>query len=145
VVCISLICLSPVEARATFVSSSRTSFLSSQDRVFFTRGGAAAVAEEDSDFEIESSDYDEDEEDDLVKSATSSISKVAKKAVGSALASTKPQKKKSSVAKLFKMPYIVGACLNPFTMLSMIKGYWASLVDLNYLKENVVSVYRILC
>merc|ERR1712232_778593 len=34
------------------------------------------------------------------------------------------------------VPYIIRACLNPFTLLSMTKGYFISLFDINYLKEE---------
>jgi hypothetical protein len=140
VVALSAICLLSVDAR-TFVGSSSVSFLPSQQRAsLLVRGGASAVVEDEEDVsEIESSDYDEGVEDNLVKSAQSTIAKKAKKAVASSLAATKPKKKKSSLMKLLRIPYIFGACLNPIVMAQMIKGYWVSLFNLNYLQENTVS------
>lgn len=116
-----------------------------QSRAFFSVRGGASVDVDD----IESSDYDEEEEEEededpkLAKSTQAAISKASKKAVSSTLASTKPaktKKKSSSLLKLLKFPYIVGACLNPFVFTKMIKGYWVSLFNLEYLKENVVSI-----
>jgi hypothetical protein len=143
VVTLSSICLLSVDAR-TFVGSSSVSFLPSQQKAsLLVRGGAsAAVLEDEEDVsEIESSDYDEGVEDNLVKSAQSTMAKVAKKAVASSLAATKPKpkKKKSSLMTLLRIPYILGACLNPMVMAQMIKGYWVSLFNLNYLSENTVS------
>lgn len=119
-----------------------------QSRAFFSVRGGASVDVED----IESSDYDEEEEEEeededpkLAKSTQAAISKASKKAVSSTLASTKPaktKKKSSSLLKLLKFPYIVGACLNPFVFTKMIKGYWASLFNLEYLKDNVVSIFK---
>ena len=148
VVYLSTLCLVSVEARTlmggpsmSFVRPSHTSQVSS---LLVYRGGAAAVADKEMP-EIESSDYDEEEEDDdeeeetLAKATQKKVTKAAKKAVASGLAASKPKKKKSSGLKLFKFPYILGAIFNPFTLIQMTKGYWSSLFDLNYLKENDVS------
>lgn len=140
VVALAAISLHSVDAGRTFVSSSSISFLRSQERTsLLLRGGASAVLEDQDDVsEIESSDYEEDEEDDLVKSARSTIVKKTKKAVAASLAATKPKKKKTSIVKLLRIPYILGACLNPAIVVQMIKGYWASLFNVNYLKDNTV-------
>jgi hypothetical protein len=45
------------------------------------------------------------------------------------------KKKKSSILKIFHVPYIIGACLNPVTLFKMTKGFWVSLFDLDYLKQ----------
>ena len=150
VVAIVAICLVsyPVEARA-FVSVRNSHSI--QSTAFVSVRGGATALEEEEELEIESSDYedsDEEEEDPkLAKSAQTAVSKVAKKAISSTLASTKPAKKtkNSGLSKLFKIPYIVGACLNPIVLVKMIMGYWASLVNLEYLKENVVSSGLFLC
>ena len=65
----------------------------------------------------------------------------AKKAVDAQLSETKPPSVKKAAIKqprrrLFKLPYIVRALLNPFTALAMTKAYWASLVDLNYMQRQ---------
>jgi hypothetical protein len=134
------------------------------------RGGAATAAvEEDDDIEFESSDVDAedemetDDEDEeavevdpkLTKSATSAAYKTkakakaaAKTAVSATLqasaAKLKPKKKKSaSLLRMFAIPYIIRACLNPFTLIKMTRGYFASLVNLKYLDEKVVSTYNL--
>lgn len=126
----------------SYVSFVRPSHADQVSSVLVRGGAATAVADEDMS-EIESSDYDEDEEEEeektLVKATQKKVTKAAKKAVASGLAASKPKKKKSNGLKLFKIPYILGAVLNPFTLIQMTKGYWASLFNLNYLKQNEVS------
>jgi len=123
----------------SYVSFVRPSHADQVSSVLVRGGAATAVADEDMS-EIESSDYDEDEEEEeektLVKATQKKVTKAAKKAVASGLAASKPKKKKSNGLKLFKIPYILGAVLNPFTLIQMTKGYWASLFNLNYLKQN---------
>jgi hypothetical protein len=106
--------------------------------------------------EIESSDEDEEEEEEdeveekldpkLVRAAQAASSKVkakavkaaqqaSKKAVASTLLANKPKvikKEKTGFAKLFQIPYIIKACLNPFIFVQMTKGYWKSLVNHKY-------------
>eukprot|EP00980_Cylindrotheca_fusiformis_P016682 scaffold5024_cov136-Cylindrotheca_fusiformis.AAC.11 len=118
-------CLLSVDAARTFVGWSSARSVQSNGRTpFLVRGGASAILEDDDVSEIESSDYDEEEEDELVKSAQSTMMKKTKKAVASSLAATKPQKKKKSFLKIPKLPYIIGACLNPVVVAQMIKGSW---------------------
>ena len=126
----------------------------------FVRGGATEVEsekqidldEDDDEMEIESSDDEEELDPKLAKSALTAASKRKAKAAGAVKAavssklqetatSKEPSKKKSSksILKLLKIPYIVQACLNPFILLRMTKGYFASLVNLDYLKEKKVS------
>ena len=152
IVAICLVSYHPVEATRAFISVRNLHTI--QSTAFVSVRGGATTVEEEEELEIESSDYDESEEEEeeddpkLAKSTQKAISKVAKKAVTSTLESTKPVAKKtknSSLLKLFKIPYIVGACLNPIVLVKMIKGYWASLVNLEYLKENVVSSGLFLC
>ena len=146
---------------------SKTTRIDNNPLLLNVRGGDATsleVEESDAeDFEIESSDeeYDDDDEEEesedeldpkLAKSAQSSATKVrakataaAKAAVNTKLEKTAPvltKKKKSSsggLLKLFHIPYIVKALFNPFTLMQMTKGYWASLFNLNYLDENKVT------
>jgi hypothetical protein len=106
--------------------------------------------------EIESSDEDEEEEEEdeveekldpkLVRAAQAASSKVkakavkaaqqaSKKAVASTLLANKPKvikKEKTGFAKLFQIPYIIKACLNPFIFVQMTRGYWKSLVNHKY-------------
>lgn len=107
------------------------------------RGGAFV----DSDEEYDSDEYDSDDEDEPIvakaKKLASSTKNKVQKAKGAAA------KAKVSVAMassgggdgglggLYRhyVPYIIRACLNPFTLLSMTKGYFISLFDINYLRE----------
>jgi hypothetical protein len=65
-----------------------------------------------------------------VKTATQST----KAALESTLLASKPKTKngKSGLAKLFQLPYIVKACLNPFIFIQMTKEYWLSLLNHKY-------------
>jgi hypothetical protein len=121
------------------------------------RGGATAVGDkeeiefESSDEELEEeSDEEEEEEEEeeldpkLAKSAQAKAAsvktKMAKAAVKAAVsASVMPQKKKknsSSRLSFFHIPYIIKACMNPFTLMKMTRAYFASLIQLDYLKET---------
>merc|ERR1719444_147546 len=51
----------------------------------------------------------------------------------------KSRKRRKSLLKIFRLPYVVRAFLNPFTVASMTKHYFASLFNVNYLEENVDS------
>lgn len=113
------------------------------------RGGAIAS---DSD---EYDEYDSEEEDEPIvttakKLAASTKTVAAKKKsaavkakvkvamASSSSSATKTVAKKSGGGNLYKryVPYIVRACLNPFTLLAMTKAYFVSLCDINYLKED---------
>ena len=59
----------------------------------------------------------------------SSSSSSAKKSSASA-----GKQNNRSLYKRF-VPYIIRACINPFTLLAMTKSYFVSLCDINYLKE----------
>lgn len=130
--------------------------------LFQTRGGATVLdsddEEEDSDVESEdeSESEEEDEEFDAVMAA--SAAKAAAKSRARKAAATKQSvnaklakmpvkhsKKKSStsILKMLHVPYILRALLNPITIFTMAKGYWASLFNLDYLKA--VCVYLICC
>ena len=61
--------------------------------------------------------------------------KVAMMSSSSAKSSASAGKQNSrSLYKRF-VPYIIRACINPFTLLAMTKSYFVSLCDINYLKE----------
>lgn len=124
------------------------------------RGGSTAIdldeiessdeEAEETEGEEEESDYEEEEEDvvsSVAKSAKTALGKATQKAAQKAVKTTvsaalKPKKKKKKSAaafglmKYFRVPYIVKACLNPFVFIQMTKGYWASLFDVNYMKEK---------
>ena len=159
VAAIAVLFVQQVDAKA-FTGASSISFVGSQERshlvkfenthlVELLRGGASVDVDSNDEFEIESSD-EEEEDVKLTKSALSAAAKVkakAKSATKAAVSSTlqataavKPRKKtKSGIMKLLTIPYIVKACFNPFVLIQMTKGYWASLFNLDYLKDKVVS------
>ena len=136
-----------------------TSSSSIPQLLVFRGGGADSDEEYDSD-EYDSeydSDEEEEEEEPIVtkakKLATSTKSATQKKAlkqtavknaalkskVSVAMASSSSSKavtKKKGVYKRF-VPYIVRACLNPFTLVAMTKAYFVSLLDINYLNKEV--------
>eukprot|EP00581_Thalassiosira_minuscula_P007920 CAMPEP_0183712738 /NCGR_PEP_ID=MMETSP0737-20130205/7804_1 /TAXON_ID=385413 /ORGANISM="Thalassiosira miniscula, Strain CCMP1093" /LENGTH=212 /DNA_ID=CAMNT_0025941415 /DNA_START=20 /DNA_END=658 /DNA_ORIENTATION=+ len=120
------------------------------------RGGAIA----DSDDEYDS-EYDSDEEDEPIvvkaKKLASSTKSVAQKKKAAAVKSkvkvamaassasaTKTVAKKAGGGSLYKryVPYIIRACLNPFTLIAMTKAYFVSLCDINYLKEEQSQTLR---
>lgn len=106
------------------------------------RGGATV---EDDEIEFESSDeeVDSEEEEDfdpkLAKSTQTAASNARTKAAKAAISEVVSTKKSSgsTVLKLLSIPYIVKACLSPFTLIKMTQGYFASLFNLNYLSDNV--------
>ena len=122
-------------------------------------GGAAAAtaATGEDDIEFESSDEDvnesedEEEEDEeehveldpkLAKATQQKAATIKTKMVKEAVAAVvKPPKKKSSVSlmSMLHVPYIIKACLNPFTFFQMTKAYWSSLFKLDYLAANTDS------
>ena len=129
--------------RAAFAPRASVVPLSSQAWGLSLRGGATLVTEEDSDEEEESENEEEEEEEEedefdasLAAAAVKSTQK-AKKKTQSAVKETvsaklaKP-KKKESLLKLLRVPYIIRAFLNPVTILSMTKHYWLSLINLEY-------------
>mmetsp|Transcript_22774 Transcript_22774/g.37721 ORF Transcript_22774/g.37721 Transcript_22774/m.37721 type:complete len:227 (-) Transcript_22774:282-962(-) len=118
---------------------------------------------EEQDSDGEDTDDEEEEEEEkvdpkLTKAAIKSTSKAktkkttaAKKKVSAKLKSTpskaaplkatpvsksKPKKKGKSLMQVLKVPYILRACMNPFTVFAMTKAYFASLFNFNYLKED---------
>lgn len=121
------------------------------------RGGATLVAddeeedldeeeeeEEASEDELVDSDDEEEEEDEfdasLAAAAVKSTQKTKSKTQSTKTSTVKQtmsaklvQPKKKKKGSLFKaVPYILRACLNPFTVMSMTKHFWVSLFNLEY-------------
>ena len=122
------------------------------------RGGATVVADEDEDeesededevVELDSDDEEvEEEEEEESKALVASLAAAALKSTKKTKAKTQlsksssvkktmssklsTPKKKGSLLKFFRVPYIIRACLNPFTVMSMSKHFWLSLVSLDY-------------
>jgi len=108
-----------------------------------------AGAIEDSDDEYDD-EYDSEEEEEVVVKKT----KLSKSAVKASKKSStkKKQEVKAKVSKtlekkpkkksLFKIPYLLRAFLNPFTVAAMIKGYMASLFNIDYLQQDSSSSLR---
>lgn len=101
------------------------------------------------DYDSEYDEYDEESEDEeivkLSASAKKAMEKVktkkkaqAKKTVSASLGKTKSKKIKGP-SPFKKIPYIVRALMNPFTVFAMTKGYFASLFNIDYLQEVGVS------
>ena len=63
--------------------------------------------------------------------------KVAMMSSSSSSAKSSALAGKQNNRSLYKrfVPYIIRACINPFTLLAMTKSYFVSLCDINYLKE----------
>ena len=134
-----------------------TSSTTQHQQLYNIRGGDS---EEEYDSEEEEYDSDDEVDEPIViktkKLASSTKNTVQKKNTSNvkskvkvALASSSSSSKKVSVSNnnsgrsMYKryVPYIIRACLNPFTLMRMTKSYFVSLCDINYLKE----VRYILC
>lgn len=115
------------------------------------RGGARRVSDE-YDSDVDEYDSESEEEERVVrlskstrKAAAKSKSKKAafvKKAVSSGLSETKPTKQSASLLQILHVPYILRACLNPFTFLTMTKAYFVSLFNIDYLVEDSSQTLR---
>lgn len=113
-------------------------------RILSTRGGDDATL-------AESDDEEEEEEDKPVSKLASSAVKSTEKTrskqtakVKAAVSEGLSQKKQTAVQKKKKrkglrLPYIIGACMNPFTLIAMTKAYWASLFNLDYIRKVCAS------
>jgi len=121
--------------------------------------GGAVTTESDSDYDEDEydSEYEDEEAEPIVvtakKLATSTKAAVQKKKtaaikskvkVAMATSSSKSVAKKTSGGSMYKryVPYIVRACVNPFTLFAMTKAYFMSLCDINYLKEDDAQTLR---
>lgn len=128
-----------------------TSSTTQHQQLYNIRGGDS---EEEYDSEEEEYDSDDEVDEPIViktkKLASSTKNAVQKKNTSNvkskvkvALASSSSSSKKVSVSNnnsgrsMYKryVPYIIRACLNPFTLMRMTKSYFVSLCDINYLKE----------
>ena len=109
------------------------------------RGGAAAVDDDSDDY-----DADDDDDDEKLATSTKTVSQRKKTAAikskvkvamtsssSSGPASSTTSKSAPKRKSLYRshVPYIIRACLNPFTLIAMTKAYFVSLCDINYLKE----------
>ena len=122
--------------------------------------GGAVVVDDDSD------DYDVDDDDDVMSNtasneklatSTKTVSQRKKTAAikskvkvamtsssssGSASSTTPISAPKRKSLYRSHVPYIIRACLNPFTLIAMTKAYFVSLCDINYLKEVSFDILR---
>mmetsp|Transcript_31935 Transcript_31935/g.95626 ORF Transcript_31935/g.95626 Transcript_31935/m.95626 type:complete len:216 (-) Transcript_31935:340-987(-) len=118
------------------------------------RGGARRVYDDEDEYDSDVDEYDSESEEEeervamLSKSTRKAAVKVKskkaavmKKAVSASLSQTKPKKQKSLLA-ILHVPYIMRACLNPFTFLAMTKAYFASLFNIDYLAEDSSQTLR---
>lgn len=107
--------------------------------------------EDEEEYDDEENEYDADDEEEevsstLSKSTLSAVKKSQAKASSSSKAavnaslkkspSLHKKKKKTKKASIIRIPYIVRACLNPFTVLAMAKSYFASLFNIAYLEQE---------
>mmetsp|Transcript_33235 Transcript_33235/g.48818 ORF Transcript_33235/g.48818 Transcript_33235/m.48818 type:complete len:233 (-) Transcript_33235:427-1125(-) len=135
-----------------------------------TRGGSVMEEDEydlDEYDEEEEDEYDLDEydsEEEEIKTAAISKSTVEKtqktqkakiaramkaetekKSLEKSMKKTKTLKKKKksfSLSKFLRIPYIIKACLNPLTVFSMTKAYFASLFSIHYLQQDSSQTLR---
>lgn len=76
----------------------------------------------------------------LSQSLSSSSSSIKKKKVPVKAAAAPVRKSRGGITK--KIPYIIRAFMNPFTVLAMTKGYFASLFNIDYLQEDTSQTLR---
>lgn len=165
VLCLStlaVICLRSNKIDALSLSSkhvtkftTRREILSSDDAlsalIRCRRGGAIDSEDEYDTDEYDVDEYDSDVEEDveLVASAVSAIEKAKKKKaeevkrtmnkaiLKSKVAAEAKKARKKSPSLFKKVPYIFRALINPFTVLTMTRGYFASLFNIDYLEQNL--------
>lgn len=136
------------------INTVSTGFLANRDSQSFLAIQSIRGGDSDND-----SEYDEfvesDDEEEIVRlsaSAKKAMEKAktkkkaeVKKSVSASLSKSKTKAKKSkgtSPSVLKKIPYIVRALVNPFTVFAMAKGYFASLFNIDYLQEDVSQTLR---
>jgi len=117
------------------------------------RGGAIDLDEYDDEYEEEYDDEDVEEEEEeeeydeidekLSKAAKAAMEKARKKKEESTkkAISKATKKRKTSLFKLLRVPYVLRAFLNPFTVAAMTKHYLASLFNVNYLEDVSLSSF----
>jgi len=109
------------------------------------RGGAIDLDEYDDEYDDEDVEEEEEEEEEEYDEIDEKLSKAAKAAMEKARKkkeeSTKKaiskatKKRKTSLFKLLRVPYVLRAFLNPFTVAAMTKHYLASLFNVNYMED----------
>jgi hypothetical protein len=102
------------------------------------RGGAEKVA----------IDLDEDDTEEETSLAATTMKKIHRKKLSSVKKEVASQLAKTAVAVTKKskrtspftiVPYIVRASLNPFTFIAMVRLYWVTFFDYDYMKKRQVS------
>jgi len=118
------------------------STLEGNDFVFVNRirGGSAAIdVDIESSDEEESDDEEEEEAPSLAKATKKAATKSVKKSVATAMKSTQKKSMLPKLGNLFRLPYIVKACLNPVVFWKMTAEYWKSLYNINYLSDKTTD------
>eukprot|EP00555_Chaetoceros_dichaeta_P009574 CAMPEP_0198273598 /NCGR_PEP_ID=MMETSP1447-20131203/57365_1 /TAXON_ID=420782 /ORGANISM="Chaetoceros dichaeta, Strain CCMP1751" /LENGTH=169 /DNA_ID=CAMNT_0043967349 /DNA_START=263 /DNA_END=772 /DNA_ORIENTATION=+ len=118
------------------------------------RGGAIDLDDDeydvDEEYDVEEydSDVEEDVESSLAAAAVAAVAKAKKKKAEEAkrlmseairvskVATEVKKRKKKKPSLLKKIPYILRAFVNPFTVLAMTRGYFASLINIDYMQED---------
>jgi len=118
------------------------------------RGGAIDLDDDeydvDEEYDVEEydSDVEEDVESSLAAAAVAAVAKAKKKkaeeakrlmseAIRVSKVATEVKKRQKKKPSLFKkIPYILRAFVNPFTVLAMTRGYFASLINIDYMQED---------
>ena len=145
---------------------SRRAIQSTPTVAFLPRGGATLAADDEYDSEDEYDEESEDEEEAAASLAAAAKAKAMKKAAKKAAlsastvkaaAKVKSKKSKDAVnvklaapsarssssrSPLLKIPYIIRACLNPFTVIAMTKAYWQSLFNIKFMEEESAQPLR---
>jgi len=123
-----------------------------------SRGGAIDLDDEyDADeYDVEEYDFDVEADDDasLAAAAVAAVAKAkkrkaeeAKKRMSEAIRESKvaieaKKRKKKKPSLLKKVPYILRAFINPFTVFAMTRGYFASLLNIDYMQEDSSQTLR---
>lgn len=124
-------------------------------RYLYTIRGGNDDLESDYD-DYEESDEEEKQVEEEIETLSASAKQVlekakkkkkslVKKTVSESLSKSKKAKRSSSSSStsiLKKIPYIVRAFMNPFTVFAMTKGYFASLFNIDYLQEDISQNLR---
>ena len=113
--------------------------------IAFTLRRGGAIEDSDDAYDLDESEFEEEddsEDEDDVKLSASAVaaarkakSKESKQSKKKVNASLKKSTKKKRSSPLKKVPYILRAILNPFTVFAMTKGYFLSLFDIDYMKQ----------
>lgn len=111
-------------------------------------------ADDESEDEVEdlSESEEEDDEEEAISKLQSSLEKKlnqkSKRIVNDAMEKSKPikisktKKRRKSILKMLRVPYIIRASLNPFTVFTMTRLYFASLFDINFMDEDSAKGLR---